>query len=203
MPTLIRSLWRQWTAVVCSILLVLGAPQTIASPNILTQQSSAPDAQPPKIPNDQLDSLVAPIALYPDELLAQVLAASTYPLEIMQLQQFLAKHKDLKDKGLTDAVMKQNWDPSVQAMGALPDVVKRLADDIQWTTDLGNAVLAQQSDVMDAVQRMRSEEHTSELQSQSNLVCRLLLEKKKNNAQCSRIPSRRLRSARSTNTGDS
>src|SRR5207302_7116929 len=156
MPTLIRSLWRQWTAVVCSILLVLGAPQTIASPNILTQQSSAPDAQPPKIPNDQLDSLVAPIALYPDELLAQVLAASTYPLEIMQLQQFLAKHKDLKDKGLTDAVMKQNWDPSVQAMAALPDVVKRLADDIQWTTDLGNAVLAQQSDVMDAVQRMRS-----------------------------------------------
>src|SRR5437016_1770229 len=156
MPTLIRSLWRQWTAVVCSILLVLGAPQTIASPNILTQQSSAPDAQPPKIPNDQLDSLVAPIALYRDELLAQVLAASTDPYEIMQLQQFLAKHKDLKDKGLTDAVMKQNWDPSVQAMAALPDVVKRLADDIQWTTDLGNAVLAQQSDVMDAVQRMRA-----------------------------------------------
>src|SRR5438876_6152164 len=96
----------------------------------------------------------------------------------MQLQQFLAKHKDLKDKGLTDAVMKQNWDPSVQAMAALPDVVKRLADDIQWTTDLGNAVLAQQSDVMDAVQRMRAKakdtgnlksneigRHTSELQS--------------------------------------
>src|SRR5437773_5215500 len=156
MPTLIRSLWRQWTAVVCSILLVLGAPQTIASPNILTQQSSAPDAQPPKIPNDQLDSLVAPIALYPDELLAQVLAASTYPLEIVQLQQFLAKHKDLKDKALADAVMKQNWDPSVQSMAALPDVVKRLAGDIGWTTDLGNAVLAQQSDVMDAVQCMRA-----------------------------------------------
>src|SRR5437773_4196070 len=156
MPTLIRSLWRQWTAVVCSILLVLGAPQTIASPNILTQQSSAPDAQPPKIPNDQLDSLVAPIALYQDALLAQVLAASTYPLEIVQLQQFLAKHKDLKDKALADAVMKQNWDPSVQSMAALPDVVKRLAGDIGWTTDLGNAVLAQQSDVMDAVQRMRA-----------------------------------------------
>src|SRR4029077_12408849 len=62
----------------------------------------------------------------------------------------------LKDKALADAVMKQPWDPSIQAMGALPDVVKRLADDIQWTTDLGNAVLAQQSDVMDAVQRMRS-----------------------------------------------
>jgi Protein of unknown function (DUF3300) len=155
MPTLMRSLQRQSTALMCSILLVAGAPPKTASPDTLTRQDSA-DEQPPKIPNDQLDSLVAPIALYPDELLAQVLAASTYPLEIMQLQQFLNKHKDLKDKALTDEVMKQPWDPSIQAMAALPDVVKRLADDIQWTTDLGNAVLAQQSDVMDAVQRMRA-----------------------------------------------
>ena len=88
-------------------------------------------------------------------MLAQVLAASTYPLEIMQLQQWLAKNKDLKDKALVDAVSKQPWDPSIQGLAALPDVVKRLADDIQWTTDLGNAFLAQQSDVMDAVQRMR------------------------------------------------
>ena len=117
--------------------------------------ASSPAQAAPKIPNDQLDSLVAPIALYPDPLLAQVLAASTYPLEIVQLQQWLAKNKNLKDKALTDAVMKQPWDPSVQAMAVLPDVVKRLADDVQWTTDLGNAFLAQQSDVMDAVQRMR------------------------------------------------
>jgi hypothetical protein len=103
-----------------------------------------------------LDSLVAPIALYPDPLLAQVLAASTYPLEIMQLQQWLTKNKGLKDKALQDAVIKQPWDPTVQALAALPDVVKRLSDDIQWTTDLGNAVLAQQSDVMEAVQRMRA-----------------------------------------------
>ena len=102
-----------------------------------------------------MDSLVAPIALYPDPLLAQTLAASTYPLEIIQLQQWLEKNKNLKDKALADAVAKQPWDPSVQALAALPDVVKRLADDIQWTTDLGNAFLAQQSDVMDAVQRMR------------------------------------------------
>src|SRR5258705_10365822 len=81
--------------------------------------------------------------------------ASPYPLEIMQLQQWLDRNKNLKDKALTDAVSKQTWDPSVQAMAALPDVAKRLADDIQWTTDLGNAFLAQQSDVMDAVQRMR------------------------------------------------
>jgi Protein of unknown function (DUF3300) len=108
-----------------------------------------------KIPAEQLDSLVAPIALYPDELLSQVLVASTYPLEIIQLQQWLTKNPNLKDKALVDAVSKQSWDPSIQAMAALPEVVKRLADDIQWTTDLGNAFLAQQSDVMDAVQRMR------------------------------------------------
>ena len=108
-----------------------------------------------KISPDQLDSLVAPIALYPDPLIAQTLAASTYPLELIQLQQWLVKNPGLKDKALADAVAKQPWDPSVQALAALPDVVKRLADDIQWTTDLGNAFLAQQSDVMDAVQRMR------------------------------------------------
>ena len=117
----------------------------------------APSPEGTRISNDQLDSLVAPIALYPDPLLAQVLAASTYPLEMLQLQQWLQKNPGLKDKALVDAVAKQPWDPSIQAMAALPDVVKRLADDIQWTTDLGNAFLAQQADVMDAVQRMRAE----------------------------------------------
>ncbi len=118
-------------------------------------QSPPAQGQTTKIPPDELDSLVAPIALYPDPMLAQTLAASTYPLELIQLQQWLAKHPTLKDKALADAVAKQPWDPSVQAMAALPDLVKRLADDIQWTTDLGNAFLAQQKDVMDAVQRMR------------------------------------------------
>ena len=111
-----------------------------------------------KIPAEQLDALVAPIALYPDPLLAQTLAASTYPLELVQLQQWLEKNQAIaKDQAkLAEAVKKQPWDPSVQAMAALPDVVKRLADDIQWTTDLGNAFLAQQNDVMDACQRMRA-----------------------------------------------
>jgi hypothetical protein len=121
-------------------------------------ESSPPaeEAPAPKIPNDQLDSLVAPIALYPDALLAQTLAASTYPLEIIQLQQWLDKNKTLKGQALTDAVAKQPWDPSVQSMAALPDAVKRLAGNIQWTADLGNAFLAQEQDVMDAVQRMRA-----------------------------------------------
>src|SRR5262245_45542533 len=138
-------------ALVCAA--VLGSGEAWASAAFA--QQAAP-AQQATIPADQLDSLVAPIALYPDPLLAQTLAASTYPLEIMQLQQWLAQNPGLKDKALADAVARQPWDPSVQAMAALPDVVKQLADNIQWTTDLGNAFLAQQSDVMHAVQRMRA-----------------------------------------------
>jgi hypothetical protein len=120
-------------------------------------QASAPAIPPaPAIPADQLDSLVSPIALYPDPLLSQTLVASTYPLEVIQLQQWLAQNKDLKDKALADAVQKQDWDPSIQAMAAFPSVVKQLSDNVKWTTDLGNAFLEQQTDVMDAVQRMRS-----------------------------------------------
>src|SRR6266705_3838254 len=126
-----------------------------AESQVMTTTTSDTE-QAPQLPSGELDSLVAPIALYSDPLLAQVLAASTYPLEIVQLQQWLLKNAGLKDKALADAVQKQPWDPSIQSMAALPDVVKRLADDIGWTTDLGNAVLAQQSDVMDAVQRMRA-----------------------------------------------
>jgi hypothetical protein len=140
-------------AIVCVALLAPGE-------TVLLAQAPPPAAAPagkdePKLPPEQLDALVAPIALYPDELLGQVLVASTYPLEIVQLQQWLAKNQSLKGKALTDAVAKQPWDPSIQGMAALPDVVKRLGDDIQWTTGLGNAFLAQQGDVMDAVQRMR------------------------------------------------
>jgi hypothetical protein len=148
------ALFRPLIAIVCSVVLVPGDVLAYGSPAGQTTASST-QSQASRIPNDQLDSLVAPIALYPDPMLAQVLAASTYPLEIIQLQQWLLKNKNLKDKALADAVAKESWDPSVQALAALPDVVKRLADDIQWTTDLGNAFLAQQSDVMDAVQRMR------------------------------------------------
>src|SRR5262245_33318475 len=147
-----RILWRKSVAVVTAIMLIPNVPLAA----VQEQQASAAEGQAQKIPNDQLDSLVAPIALYPDPLLAQALAASTYPLELIQLKQWLDKHKDLKDKALADAVAKQPWDASVQAMAALPDAVKQLTEDIGWTTDLGNAFLAQQSDVMDAVQRMRA-----------------------------------------------
>src|SRR5258705_4935662 len=142
---------RALSAMVVAVAIVAGET-LLSTPSPQPCQSSA---QAPKIPPHQLDSLAAPIALYPDPLLAQTLAASTYPLELIQLQQWLLKKPGLKDQALADAVAKQPWDPSIQALAGLPDVVKRLADDIQWTTELGNAVLAQQNDVMDAVQRMR------------------------------------------------
>jgi hypothetical protein len=146
------SLGTRATAVLCTALLI---PTNIVSAPLPHPQAATTTSSAAKIPNDQLDSLVAPIALYPDPLLAQVLAASTYPLEIIQLQQWMTRHPELKGEALAAAVEKEDWDPAVQGLAALPDVVKRLGDDIQWTTDLGNAFLAQQSDVMDAVQRMR------------------------------------------------
>lgn len=145
--------FRSQMAILCAILLVPGDTFAYAPQQTPAPASSKP--VPSKIPPEQLDSLVAPIALYPDPLLAQILAASTYPLEIILLQQWLEKNKELKDAALADAVAKQPWDPSVQALAGLPEMVKRLGNEIQWTTDLGNAFLAQQSDVMDAVQRMR------------------------------------------------
>lgn len=160
---------RNCIATACVAVLLIGGPASY--PLEAQQQPAAPSQeQAAKIPADQLDALVAPIALYPDPMLAQTLAASTYPLEIVQLQQWLEKNKNLKDKALADAVAKQPWDPSIQAMAGLPDVVKRLADDIQWTTDLGNAFLAQQSDVMDAVQRMRKKaQDTGNLKSSEQM----------------------------------
>ena len=110
----IQILTRQLTAMICTLLLFSGSA-TSAAPEPTRRQANAPSEESSKIPNDQLDSLVAPIALYPDPLLAQTLAASTYPLELIQLQQWLAKNSGLKDKALADAVAKQPWDPSIQA----------------------------------------------------------------------------------------
>ena len=142
-------------ASVCVALLAYGESALLAQDAQQAAPAATAEPEAALLSPDQLDSLVAPIALYPDPLLAQVLAASTYPLELIQLQQFLAKNKDLKDKALADAVAKQPWDPSIQSMAAVPEAVDRLAKDIQWTTELGDAFLAQQNDVMEAVQRMR------------------------------------------------
>ncbi len=120
-----------------------------------------PPAQPlppaPAFSPAQLDTMVAPIALYPDSLVSQILVAATYPLEIVEANQWLQQNRGLQGQALVDAARQQNWDPSIQALVVFPDVVSRLASDIRWTTDLGNAFLAQQADVMNAIQRMRAQ----------------------------------------------
>ena len=104
----------------------------------------------------QLDQLVAPIALYPDPLLAQVLMASTYPLEVVQADRFAKENKKLKDEKLKEALEKQNWDASVKELVSTPTVLATMGDKLDWTMKLGDAMLAQQADVMDAIQRLRA-----------------------------------------------
>ena len=137
-------------AVFCAALLLAPAGELL-----LAQQP--PELPPPSqaLTPDQLDDLVAPIALYPDPLVSQILVASTYPLELVQASQWLQRNPGLTGAALTQAAQQQNWDPSIQALVVFPDLVKRLNQDITWTTNLGNAFLSQQGDVMDAVQRMR------------------------------------------------
>ena len=104
----------------------------------------------------QLDQLVAPIALYPDPLVAQVLMASTYPLEVVQADRFAKANKKLKGDKLKEALAKQDWDASIKELVSTPTVLATMSDQLDWTQKLGDAVLAQQADVMDAIQRLRA-----------------------------------------------
>jgi hypothetical protein len=104
----------------------------------------------------ELDALVAPIALYPDNLLSLVLMASTYPVEVVQADRWAKEHKEFKDDQLKAAVDKKAWDDSVKSLVATPDVLAMMSTKLEWTLKLGNAVLAQQPDVMDAIQRLRA-----------------------------------------------
>ena len=103
----------------------------------------------------ELDQLVAPIALYPDALLSEVLIASTYPLEVVQADRWAKSNNSLKGEALTAALAKQGWDDSVKALAQVPNVLTIMADQLEWTQKLGDAVLAQQPELMDAIQRLR------------------------------------------------
>jgi Protein of unknown function (DUF3300) len=127
----------------------LPAPAQEAAADSGSQQQQLLDA-------GQLDQLVAPIALYSDPLLAQVLMASTYPLEVVQADRFAKANKTLTGDNLTAALDKQDWDASVKQLVSTPTVLAMMNDKLDWTQALGDAVLAQQADVMDAVQRLRA-----------------------------------------------
>ncbi len=104
----------------------------------------------------QLEDLVSPVALYPDALLSQVLVATTYPLEVVSAQQWLQRNGSLEGQALMDEARKQSWDASVQSLVAFPDALATLNQDVEWTAALGNAFLAQEAEVLGAVQRLRS-----------------------------------------------
>jgi hypothetical protein len=108
------------------------------------------------LPQDQLDALLAPIALYPDDLLAQVLMASTYPLEVVEAARFVQQNPSLSGAALDDAVRTRRWDPSVQSLTAFPQVLAMMSDRLEWTQQLGDAVLANRQQVMDTVQALRA-----------------------------------------------
>jgi hypothetical protein len=139
----------------------------LALPMAAQAQSPAPQPAQTTTPlpaqNDQqllkpeeLDALVAPIALYPDTLLSQILMASTYPLEVVQAERWVQANKKLKGDELKSAVDKQGWDDSVKSLVATPSVLEMMNSKLDWTQKLGDAVLAQQPDVMDAIQRLRT-----------------------------------------------
>jgi hypothetical protein len=112
---------------------------------------------PPSFPPQQLDQLVSRVALYPDPLVAQILAGATYPDQIPDAARWADEHHYLHGQALADAIQGDQlpWDPSVQALLPFPSVLEMMSSDMNWTTDLGNAFLGQQQDVMDAIQRER------------------------------------------------
>jgi Protein of unknown function (DUF3300) len=140
----------RWIIITTFIIAFLSSNILIAQENTSETLSSA-----------ELEQLLAPIALYPDTLLAQVLMASTYPLEIVQASRWLEKNKNLSGEQLIAEAQKQDWDESVKSLVEFPDVVSMMNENLDWTTKLGDAFLAQQQDVMDSIQVLRERAEAS------------------------------------------
>ena len=135
-------------------------PQSSGYANQGTNQSSY-IPPPPQYSTSQIDQMVAPIALYPDALMTQVLMAAAYPYDVADADQWLQSNRGLSGPYLDDALATSSWDPSVIALCKFPTALDRMAGDIQWTTDLGNAFIYQKNDVLSAVQRLRQEAYRS------------------------------------------
>jgi hypothetical protein len=148
-----------WAAALAGCLVLTTVSGTLASQ---TDQPTAPatvqDANPTPA---QLQQLVAPIALYPDALVAQILAAATYPDEIAQADQWMQQHADLKGDPLAQQVDQQSWDPAVKALTEFPSVLGNMDKNLSWTSSLGDAYVNHQQDVMKAVQTMRARAQTA------------------------------------------
>jgi hypothetical protein len=135
-------------ATVASVVLALCTLSAFGAPCALAQTAT-------KLTQPQLEQLVAPIALYPDALLAQVLTSSTYPFEIFEAQRWAKQNSGLAGTALESALTQHDWDPSVKALCGFPSVLAQMNDNLDWTKDLGDAFLAEKASVLATVQSMR------------------------------------------------
>ena len=115
-----------------------------------------PQPAGPQLGQGELEKLVAPIALYPDDLVAQILTASTYPIEVVEAERWVSAHPNVHGDPLQDAMQQQPWDASVKGLTAVPQVLSMMNDKLDWTQQLGEAFLAQPDDVSNAIQQLRS-----------------------------------------------
>ena len=129
--------------------------QPAAQPAAAGATTPAPDNRTPPFKKEELEQILAPIALYPDALLAQIFMASTYPLEIVEAARWSKEHPDVKGDAVAGAVQSQSWDASVKSLVAFPDVLTMMNEKIDWTQKLGDAFLAQQKEVMQTTQVLR------------------------------------------------
>src|SRR5437773_1201705 len=139
-------------------------PVVYPPPNNAPAPTNTPAAKSTTMKSDfkpeEIDAIVAPIALYPDPLLAQVFMASTYPVEVVQAERWVKQNKDLKGDALAQALEKQTWDPSVRSLIQFPEVLTMMSDKLDWTVKLGDAFIANQKGVMDAIQKLRAKAQT-------------------------------------------
>lgn len=142
---------------------LLAALLVVITPAVAEESGAAPtsaiasgqQAASKTFSQQELDQLLAPIALYPDALLAQIFMASTYPLEVVEAARWVKANPKVTGKTLEDAMVNQSWDPAVKSLTAVPQVLQQMNEKLDWTQKLGDAFLAQQQDVMDTVQVLR------------------------------------------------
>jgi Protein of unknown function (DUF3300) len=137
------------------ILICSAAVAPARAQDAVAAQTQTPTDQ--QLSEGQIEQLVAPIALYPDALLSQVLMASTYPLEVIEAARWSQANSTVKGEALQDAMQSQSWDPSVKALTAVPQTLQMMNDKLDWTQQLGDAFLAQQQQVLAAVQTLRAQ----------------------------------------------
>ena len=145
----ITPILRLWA---CLLAMLVAAP-----PTMLAQQAE----QAAAFKQEELDQIVAPIALHPDPLISQILMASTYPLEVVQAERWAKQNKSLKGDAVTAALEKQEWDPSVKSLVAFPQVLTMMSEKLDWTQKLGDAFLADEKKVLDTIQSLRAKAQAS------------------------------------------